>query len=181
MPNRWNRKPELLLLPNIPQPLHGVNPRTVLGSSWWDKERTTAYKSTNYHCEACGTHKHKVSGSRQVLEGHEIYDTNYQEGTLVYIRTTPLCPWCHKFIHDGRLQWLLSTNQICHSHYRSIISHGTRVLHKSGLKRPTWNDRNNWILSQMEEGKIASWDKWRLVINGIEYFPSSVKDKNNKE
>lgn len=175
MPNLWKRKPELLLLPNIPQPLHGVNPRTVLGTTWWNKERRRAYASTNYHCEACGIHKNDSPGTRKILDGHEVYDTRYETGELIYIRTTPLCVWCHKYIHDGRLQWLLETGQISHSHFRAVISHGTRVLAEAGLKRPSVAQRNLDILTRLAQGKIASWEKWRLIINGVEYFPQTIQ------
>jgi len=36
--------PELLLHPNIPKPLHGVNPRSILGQQWWDVISVTSYQ-----------------------------------------------------------------------------------------------------------------------------------------
>lgn len=166
----WERRPEVLLLPNIPQPLHGINPRTVLGSKWWDVERRTAYASTNYHCEACGISKFDIQG-RKILEGHEVYDTNYELGRLVYVRTTPLCPPCHKFIHDGRLTSLLETRQISTQHFASIMKHGHRVLSLAGLSRPSLQERDRMIEELARKGKLAIWKDWRLVVNNVEYPP----------
>lgn len=168
MPQKWRRKPELLILPNIPRPLHGVNPRTVLGQSWWNKERSQAYRSTNYHCEACGVHKEKQAG-RKVLEGHEVYLTDYQEGTCTYIYTAPLCPPCHQYIHDGRLLWLVQTGQITHQRYATIIRRGDQILVEAGLTRPDLRTRDRYILKLKEEGRLAKWHEWRLIVNGVEY------------
>lgn len=168
MPKFWQRRPELLLLPNIPKPLHGINPRTVLGSGWWNKERQEAYASTNYHCEACGTHKSQVQG-RKILEGHEVYHTDYRRGKLTYVRTTPLCPWCHKYIHDGRLFWLLDTGQITHYHYSKVLRHGDKVLAEAGHHRPRHHEREAEIQKQIHLGTIAPPEDWRLVVFGAEY------------
>ncbi len=95
----WVRRPEVLLCPNTPKPLHGVVPREIYGQSWWNKTREAAYRSTNYHCLACGVHKYQAK-HRQWLEGHELYEINYVEGTSTYIETVPLCHFCHNSIHD---------------------------------------------------------------------------------
>lgn len=168
MPKFWERKPELLLLPNIPKPLYGVNPRTVLGSSWWNKERQAAYASTNYHCESCGVSKNQVSG-RKILEGHEVYVTDYLRGKLEYVRTTPLCTWCHKYIHDGRLFWLLDTGQITHHHYSKVLRHGDTILEAAGLFRPRHHERDAEIERLIHAGKVAPPEDWRLVVYGVEY------------
>jgi hypothetical protein len=167
MPQRWKRKPELLTLPNIPKPLHGLNPRTVLGSKWWNVERRKAYQSTNNHCEACGVHKLEQKG-RQILEGHEVYFTDYEQGTCTYLRTAPLCPPCHQYIHDGRLLWLLQTGQITHQRYTFIIKRGDGILNEAGLSRPSLRLRDRYVIKLQQNGKLARWDTWKLVIGEME-------------
>lgn len=149
--------PSILLHPQIPKPMHGMAPRTVLGQAWWNREREAAYQSTNYHCEACGVSKWEAK-YKQWLEAHEVYQIDYLKGRMVYERASPLCHYCHNYIHAGRLQWLFETRRINHQKYASIIQHGDAVLKQAGLKRP-----------KPYEGPTAGWTQWRLVINGKEY------------
>ena len=155
----WQLQPELLLQPNVPQPMHGVAPRVVLGTKWWDAERKRAYASTAYHCQACGVWKFDALG-RRWLEGHEVYRIDYCHGRMYYLRTAPLCHYCHNYIHSGRLLALLESGKITHAKYTAIIQHGDEVIKRDGLKFP-----------KPYEGEIAVWSKWRLVVNGKEYPP----------
>lgn len=166
----WKRRPSILLCPNIPKPLHGVNPRSVLGDRWWDSTRKRAYKRTNYRCQACGVHK-KNAKSRKWLEGHELYDTDYEAGRLTYIETVPLCHFCHNYIHDGRMHMLLQQGYMPQAKFVAIIQHGDRVLADAGLRRPTLAERELEIILRFSEGKCARWDQWRLVAFNKEYPP----------
>ncbi len=155
----WKQRPEVLLCPNIPKPMHGVAPRVVLGSVWWDNERQAAYRSTDYHCIACGIPK-LLAEYHQWLEGHELYKINYKKGLMTYVETVPLCHFCHNFIHSGRLEALLEAGQIHHAKYRSIIQHGDRILKQAGLKR-----------LEAYAGPFAEWGRWRLQIGKKKYPP----------
>jgi len=155
----WKPRPEVLLLPNIPKPLHGVAPRVVMGSKWWNEIRQAAYESTDHHCVACMVHKTKARG-RQWMEAHEVYRTDYKLGRLYFIEAIPLCNFCHSYIHSGRLQALLEKNQITQQRYVAIIQHGERVLANAGLMKPKQYD-----------GPIAEWGKWRLVVGGRMFRP----------
>lgn len=155
--------PSILLCPRVPKPLHGTAPRTVLGDKWWNTERRAAYKSTNFHCAACGVSKY-AAAYHQWLEGHERYEIDYAKGRVKYVECIPLCHFCHNFIHCGRLAALLERGEIHHAKFAAIIQHGDRVLAQTGLQR---QEAYQW-------GTIAAWAKWRLVI-GRKLYPGKFK------
>ena len=154
----WKPDPRILLCQPTPKPLHGLVPRAILGAKWWNDTRKEAYRSTSYHCLACGVSKY-VAQYRQWLEAHEMYDVDYLAGRAEYTRAVPLCSYCHAFIHAGRLQAMLESGQINHARYAGIVRHGNRVLTDAGLKRVFY------------EGTFAEWADWRLILNGEEYLP----------
>lgn len=170
-------RPEILLLPNIPQPLHGVNPRTVLGNSWWNKTKKEAKLASDNHCVACGVSKMQAK-SRQWVECHEVYDTDYKRGRLTYIETVTLCHYCHMYIHDGRMKHLMEKGQLHQQKYVSIIQHGDRILMEAGLERLPYKEREENVRRIIVDGNMAEWSKWRMVVDGVEYPPLY---KNYKE
>ena len=156
---RWQPRPEVLLCGNIPKPMHGLAPRGILGATWWNQTRRQAYKSTYYHCVACGVYK-KDAKLRQWLEGHELYTVDYLTGRMYYQETVPLCHCCHNYIHDGRLTALLEQGKLSHQKYVTVMQHGDAVLAAAGLKKPT-----------PYSGPFTEWGDWRLVLFGKEYPP----------
>ena len=125
--------PAILLHPQIPKPLHLLNPRTILGRVWWDEQRKIAYAKHNYCCHACGTHK-LLAIYRQWLEGHEIYNIDYATGKVEFIRLVALCPACHNFIHSGRMQMLVAEGKMSEKDYKAIIDRGKSLLRAAGIK-----------------------------------------------
>ncbi len=155
----WVRRPEILLCLQTPKPLHEVCPRIILGKKWWDETRQKAYESTGYHCVACGVHKY-LAQMHQWLEGHEVYKIDYRRGRMTYVETVPLCHFCHAYIHRGRLDALLSKDQISGALHDAIIGHGDSVLHVAKIKK-----------KPLYSGTVADWHKWRLILEGKEYPP----------
>ncbi len=166
----WKPDPKILLCDNIPMPMHGVAPRTILGDKWWNQTRKRSYKSTGFCCAACGVHKLSAR-YRQWLEGHEIYEVDYKKGTMTYLRTVPLCHLCHNYIHDGRLRALLAKQKITHAKYKAIIQHGDQVLSMANLKRKPYEDREMDASSKILSNESASWSQWRLIVNGKQFPP----------
>ncbi len=156
---KFQARPELLLCPTVPQPLHTTAPRAILGPQWWDATRQAAYLSTGHRCAACGVPKHLAPGHKW-LEGHEVYAIDYTLGRATYVETVPLCHYCHGYIHRGRLDAMLEQGEISQAKYIAIVQHGDAVLRTAKLIKP----------SQHGGGDIA-WVKWRMVIDGKEYKP----------
>ncbi|MBP2030265.1 hypothetical protein J2755_001199 [Methanohalophilus levihalophilus] len=126
--------PTILNDPTLPKPLHGLNPRTVKGKEWWDKKRRLAYIENNQCCWACGISRYEVLGENKWLEAHEIFDIDYAEGRGELKKIVALCPYCHNYIHSGRLQMLVEDGKVAEESAEKIISYGNSVLKKAGFE-----------------------------------------------
>lgn len=157
-------RPEILLCPNIPKPLHGIAPRVIKGKEWWDTVRQQAYASTDYHCAACGVLKTEAL-YHHWLEAHELYSFDYPKGRMEMIEIVPLCHACHNFIHSGRLLALLNEGRLHPVKYDTIIQHG-RMIIKANKLVAKYGERHT--------EKCANWKEWRLVLDGKLYGPSSA-------
>lgn len=156
LPKALFLRPELLLHPNIPKPLHSTNPRSILGDEWWDVERKKAYSKNNYHCFACGVHKYDAK-YHQWLEAHEAYDIDYELGRAELKEIVALCHSCHNYIHDGKMQMDARSNRISNEKYHDIIEHGNLlVMHLPPVPE--------YI------GNVAEWSEWHLTIDGKKYY-----------
>lgn len=167
--------PEILTHPNIPKPLHGIAPRTIMGQKWWDKTRKEVYAKTDYHCIACGVSKDEAKGHKW-LEAHEFWEIDYATGTAKITSIQPLCHYCHNFIHSGRLSKIIggekSENEIKH-----ILEHGFKILSKNNLQcfpgtlelaEKIGARTFNVTAYELPDNDIE-WKNWRLVWNGMEY------------
>lgn len=155
----FKTEPKLLLCANTVKPMHGVVPRVILGKEWWDKTRQEAYESTGFHCLACGVAKWDAK-EHKWLEGHEVYHVNYRRGRMTYLRTVPLCHYCHCYIHSGRLKSLTQQGKTSKGKYNAVILHGSQVLEAVGIRKRRPRFR-----------KLAAWEDWRLCLDGKEYPP----------
>jgi len=158
----------ILLHPNIPKPLHLLNPRTILGVDWWNINRQIAYAKHDYHCYTCGIEKREAL-YHHWLEAHEMYDINYYTGEVTFIELVALCYCCHNFIHDGRMRNLIRQGKFLMSDYDFIIKRGDKILKVAGF--PTKKENYIKIAKENEINyyKHCEWKDWHLVINNINY------------
>jgi len=156
--------PSILLHPQIPKPLHLLNPRTILGKEWWDKNRQIAYLKYVFCCHACGINKYDAK-YYQWLEAHEMYDIDYTTGKVEFVELVALCYSCHNFIHSGRMERLVATGKIDAGIFSDIMSHGHRVLEEAGIL----DNRPQELKALRDSGQMCSWEDWHLVIDGVNY------------
>lgn len=160
-------RPIILLHPNIPKPMHGMNPRTVMGQKWWDIEREKTAKHNNYCCWSCGVHRQDAKYHKW-LECHESYKINYAKGIMKLEELVSLCHSCHNYIHNGRMEALVAKGKMPQWKYNRIIEHGNKIV--SGIPQS--------IIPSSYIGYFAEWKEWHLDINGKKFYS---KFRNLKE
>ncbi len=160
------RRPELLFHPPIPAPLHGVNPRSVMGQKEWDIVRRKAYAVNNDCCFACGVHRTEAT-EKKWLEAHEIYDIDYKKGKMTLREIVALCHYCHGYVHRARLQALVLNRKIQRRKLERVLAHGETLIRKYNPK-PWYNEKK---LKKAFEKSRVGWNDWRLVYEGKEYGP----------
>lgn len=169
-------RPELLSMPNIPKPLHGLNPRTIMGRASWDVKRREVYASTGHHCAACGVHKSEAK-KFQRMEAHEVHEIDYGKGMAEVLEIVPLCHFCHAFIHSGLTRMRARKKEIKASEVLAIMSHGCEVLRSGKCKMFAGTaelcdlvkaDRSGIPIANQPRS-MADWSKWFLVWEGEAY------------
>jgi DNA adenine methylase len=158
---RVKSRPSILLCRNIPRPMHGVAPREVLGAKWWKETKEEAKKRCGGRCEACGVHK-DVAKARKWLEGHEIYEIDYERGRMKYVETVMLCHYCHCFIHIRLLGTMIANGKSPRRKMDEVVEHGEGILLAAGLEK-----------EEEDPGleRLVEWEDWRMVVDGKKYPP----------
>ena len=193
----------LIAMPNIPKPLHGVNPRTLLGSSNWNKMRRACYAAADDTCEICG---YKPENLRQ-RHGHEVYEISYSQGTAKFIRVFCVCSLCHlACIHTGRALTLWKQNNPLYptefllqgaEHAFKIITEYNKdnpkadiraysmfleYLKYDGLKEPMEKlIKKDDMKFYTEVTDMVEWGDWKLLIGENEYPTPYQNEKDWEE
>lgn len=189
----------LIAMPNIPRPLHGVNPRTLLGASTWNRMRRRCYAEANDTCEICG---HKPENLRQ-RHGHEVYEIDYAHGTAKFVKVFCVCSMCHLgCIHTGRALTLWKHGNPLYptefllqgaEHAFKLINEYNKDNPKADLRAySTFLDylKHDELREPMEKliekynvkfysevEDMAEWGDWKLIIGNNEYnTPYADKD-----
>lgn len=168
--------PELLEQPLIPPPLHGVNPRSIMGRTAWDRLRKEIYAKHRYCCAACGVYSRKAI-LKTGLEAHEQYRIDYRKKRMTLIGMEPLCHACHCFVHAGLLELRLVSGQFSAEKVATILGHGHGVLKRSGGRMPPAAAllcRKLKLQIEIDihpHPKKTSWSDWVMEWDGT-FYPS---------
>lgn len=168
-------KPTILTHPNIPKPLHGINPRSIMGQEWWDEQRQLAYAKYDFHCIACGVAKHEAK-KHKWLEAHEFYEINYNTGVVEILSIEPLCHYCHNFIHSGRMAMIIGKEK-SEKEVKEILEHGFKILADNNLKcfkhtltlAEELNAKTFGVKSYNIPKVNIEWKNWKLIFNNQEF------------
>ena len=189
----------LIAMPNIPRPLHGVNPRTILGAATWNRMRKACYSRAGDTCEICG---HKPDNLRR-RHGHEVYEIDYAKGTAKFVRVFCVCSLCHLgCIHTGRALTLWKHGNPLYptefllqgaEHAFKIINEYNKdnpgadlraystfldYLKHEELKEPMEKlieKYNTKFYTEVED--MVEWGDWKLIIGNQEH-PTPYADKD---
>lgn len=182
----------LVAMPNIPKPLHLINPRNLLGKQTWDRMRKFAYSQADDTCEICGNKPENLRNRH----GHEVYDIDYVNGTVTFKKVCCLCSLCHLGgIHTGRAITLYKQGNPLYpkefllegaEHAFEIInaynqdhpdadlraySTYLEYLKQPELEKPMRDLIEKYNIKFYEENTkvMAEWPKWKLIIGSREY------------
>ena len=193
----------LIAMPNIPKPLHGVAPRTVLGTTTWNHMRKAAYFSANDTCEIC---REKPEQLRR-RHGHEVYEIDYEKGIAKFVRVFCICSLDHlACIHTGRAITLFKQGNPLYP--KEFLLEGAEKAFKTiyeynkdnpgadlrayitfleYLKRDELREPMEKLIEKydikfyMEDpDKLAEWADWKLIIGDNEY-PTPYADMKEWE
>lgn len=193
----------LIGMPNIPRPLHGVNPRTILGASTWNHMRRACYAKADNTCEICGA---KPDNLRH-RHGHEVYEIDYARGIAKFHRVYCVCALCHlACIHTGRALTLWKKNNPLYptefllqgaEHAFKIISEYNKDNPGADLRAySTFLDylKYDELKESMEKlikkydikfykevEDMVDWGDWKLIIGSREYKTPYASEKEWKE
>lgn len=181
----------LVAMPNIPRPLHGVNPRTILGASTWNHMRKGCYYRANDTCQICGYHPENL----RRRHGHEVYDIDYAHGTATFKGVFCLCSLCHLgCIHTGRALTLWKKGNPLYPTEFLLqgAEHAFKLINEYNQDNPgadlraysTFLDylKHEELRPKMEEliekydikfytevDNMVEWGDWKLIIGDREY------------
>ena len=204
--SKWKAPPKndarLLGMPNIPDPLHTLAPRTIMGSTAWNKVRIPEYEKAGYKCEICGF---QGEPGKAQIHLHEVYSTDYTKGEAVFERFVCLCRLCHVYwTHSGRALTMYKHGDPLYSKEKLLegAEHGFKLIseynktHKKPIhvfmtiaKYAKQPELEKPMLELVEKygiefykpvagKKQAKWEDWKLIWNGREY-PTPYKDHDD--
>jgi hypothetical protein len=171
--------PGLLGQANIPKPLHGINPRSLMGRATWDKHRQVIIHNNPY-CHACGA-------ENCIFELHEDYEIDYTKSIMTIRSYVPLCKLCHNFIHSGFLQVQLDQGAVSREYVIGVVERGIDICARNNVRI----FKGTELLAQKLKIPLLgvqswtpktskNWSSWTLEYQGKKYQGMSYQEWLNK-
>lgn len=127
----------ILAQPLLPYSLHGVNPRSIMGQTNWNKTKKAKRLEANHHCQICDKYVPHVAGNW--LECHEVYEIDEEKLEFRLKDIVAICNMCHRFIHFGYTTILYQEGKITQEVYEEIYDHGQKLLQSQNLVKKEIN------------------------------------------
>ena len=128
----------------VPRPLWGINLRTEMGRTNWDKLRKSVYAEYGYQCGICGS-------SNVSLHCHERWVYDDQEHVQKLEGFIALCELCHHVKHIGRAGILAKQGKL---NLDTVIEHFMKV---NNCSREEYEEHRKEAFSQWNERNKFSW------------------------
>ena len=192
----------IIAMPNVPTPLHGCAPRTLLGQSTWEHLRKRCYFDANYKSQISGEDLDGSIPSKR-CNAHELYSYDYTKGTAYFERAVCISPLEHNFIHSGRMLTMYKKGNplMPKSYLLKAVENGFSIISKWNKAHPKERplrayatlidyakipELSKEIVDLIEKYDIKfykedtaylpKWSDWSLKIGNKEY-PTPYKDK----
>lgn len=134
--HRPDRRAPYLVSQLVPEPLWGVNLRSLLPRSQWDALRRTVYAHAGHRCRVCGG-----TGPQWPVECNEqwAYESGGAGcGVQKLLRLVALCPDCHTVKHLGKAN--------VDGRYEAAVLHLAHV--------------NRWTIDEARQHAEAAFETW---------------------
>lgn len=127
----------IIAMPNVPAPLHGCAPRTLLGNSTWTHMRKKCYFDADYKSQISGI---ELDGRNSDLKcnAHELYSYDYVHGEAYFERAVCISPIEHNFIHSGRMLTMYKKGNplMPKSYLLKVVENGFSIIYEWNKKHP---------------------------------------------
>ena len=178
-----------ITMPNVPKPLHAINPRIIMGQDKWDNLRMQCYLDSKYKCEICDR---KLDDKN--IQLHELYSYNHTNGVAKFERYISVCKLCHNGIHSGRAASLFRNHnpiftkkymlEIAENAFKLVYEyneehHAELRLFKTYLEWLRLDELRDELLELMTKydvkiyrwpRSVGKWERWHLEWNGQKYY-----------
>lgn len=185
----------IITMPNVPAPLHGCAPRTLLGNSTWDHMRKYCYYNANYKSQISGEDLDGTTNDKR-CNAHELYSYDYAHGKAYFERAVCISPLEHNFIHSGRMLTMYKRgNPLMSKNYLlKVVENGFKTIHDWNKAHPKKKqlrayatlvdyaytdgiedeireliDKYDIKFYKESDAKLARWKDWTLKIGNKEY------------